>query len=117
MQRVYKAIRHTSDCHTDEAPNIAPLTEELFAHGRYNGRIFDSIRHNLGGSHLKGHFQLIKVYREAEVRGWTDHIITNPSNIILLLVNLAEIQFKTYFHPKLLWLCFFQYKLAVSHVV
>ncbi len=47
MLRFYKAIRPGPGFYVDEAPNTSPLTVELFAQVRSNGRILDNIRHVL----------------------------------------------------------------------
>jgi hypothetical protein len=52
--RVCKALGPASGFYTDKAPNDAPLTVELFAQVRSNGRTLDNIRHVLGGFNHDG---------------------------------------------------------------
>jgi hypothetical protein len=46
----FKDIRPATGYNVDEAPNTAPITVELFAQVRNNGRILDGSRNVLGGS-------------------------------------------------------------------
>ena len=67
MLRFYKAIRPAPGFYVDEAPNSSPLTVELFAQVRSNGRILDNIRHVLGGSiPLEGGFSFKKICRRED---------------------------------------------------
>jgi hypothetical protein len=70
MLRVCKALGPASGFYTDRAPNDAPLTVELFAQVRSNGRILDNIRHVLGGSiMLEGGFKIKQINKYREMGG------------------------------------------------
>jgi len=84
MLRFYKAIRPSPGFYVDEAPNNSPLTVELFAQVRSNGRILDNIRHVLGGSILlEGGFSFKKICRREDLAGWTANFTMRPRNITL----------------------------------
>ena len=84
MLRFYKAIRPSPGFYIDEAPNNSPLTVELFAQVRSNGRILDNIRHVLGGSILlEGGFPFKKICRREDLAGWTANFTMRPRNITL----------------------------------
>jgi hypothetical protein len=84
MLRFYKAIRPSPGFYVDEAPNSSPLTVELFAQVRSNGRILDNIRHVLGGSILlEGGFSFKKICRREDLAGWTANFTMRPRNITL----------------------------------
>jgi hypothetical protein len=84
MLRYYKAIRPASGFYVDEAPNTSPLTVELFAQVRSNGRILDNIRHVLGGSiMLEGGFPINRICRREDMAGWTANFTMRPKNITL----------------------------------
>jgi len=84
MLRFYKAIRPGPGFYVDEAPNTSPLTVELFAQVRSNGRILDNSRHVLGGSILlEGGFPISKICRREDMPGWTANFTVRPRNITL----------------------------------
>jgi hypothetical protein len=85
MLRFSKAIRPASGFYVDEAPNTSPLTVELFAQVRSNGRILDNTRHVLGGSILlEGGFPVNRICRREDMTGWTVNFTMRPRNNTLV---------------------------------
>jgi hypothetical protein len=82
MLSVCKALGPASGFYTDEAPNDTPLTVELFAQVRSNGRILDNIRHVLGGSiMLEGRFKIKQINKCRKMGGLVERRVANCNEI------------------------------------
>ena len=84
MLRYYKAIRPAAGFNVDKAPTSAPITMELFATVRSNGRILDGTRHVINGSrNIEVEVQLKHILGEEAFTGWTLNINIHPRDIVI----------------------------------